>query len=74
VTGKRGRIRKLLDDLKERRGYCHLKEEALDRTMWKARFGRGYGPVVRQNTERKRNCSLNDVYHKLVMPNGMPYP
>jgi len=25
-----------------------LKEEALDRTMWRARFGRGFGPVVRQ--------------------------
>ena len=24
---------KLLDDLKERRGYSHLKEEALDRTV-----------------------------------------
>jgi hypothetical protein len=34
VTGKRGRRRrKLLDDLKERRGYSDLKEEALDRTM-----------------------------------------
>ena len=41
-----GRCRKLLDDLKERRGYSHLKEEALDRTMWKARFGTGFGPVV----------------------------
>jgi hypothetical protein len=40
-----GRRRKLLDDLKERRGYSHLKEEALDRTMWRARFGRGFGPV-----------------------------
>jgi len=39
VTGRRGRKRrKLLDDLKERRGYSHLKEEALDRTMWTARF------------------------------------
>jgi hypothetical protein len=50
VTGRRGRRRrKLLDDLKERRGYSHLKEEALDRTtrMWRARFGRGFGPVVR---------------------------
>ena len=28
-----------MDDLKERRGYSHLKEEALDRTMWRARFG-----------------------------------
>jgi len=47
VTGRRGRRRrKLLDDLKERREYSHLKEEALDRTMWRARFGRGFGPVV----------------------------
>ena len=52
VTVKRGRRRrKLLDDLKERREYCHLKEEALDRTMWRAGFGRVFGPVVRQNTE-----------------------
>ena len=36
MTGRRGRRRrKLLDDLKARRGYCHLKEEALDRTMWR---------------------------------------
>jgi hypothetical protein len=34
VTGRQGRkSRKLLDDLQERRGYSHLKEEALDRTM-----------------------------------------
>jgi hypothetical protein len=52
VRGRRGRRRrKLLDDLKERRGYFHLKEEALDRTMWTARFGRGFGPVVRQTTK-----------------------
>jgi hypothetical protein len=49
VTERRERRRrKLLDDLKERRGYSHLKEEALDRTMWRARFGSGFGPVVRQ--------------------------
>jgi len=35
---------------KERRGYSYLKEEALDRTMWRAGFGRGFGPVVRQTT------------------------
>jgi len=52
VTGRRGRRRrKLLDDLKDRRGCSHLKEEALDRTVWRAGFGRGFGPVVRQNTE-----------------------
>ena len=47
VTRRRGRRRKkLLDDLKDRRGYCQLKEETLDRTMWRNRFGRGFGPVV----------------------------
>ena len=52
VARRRGRRRKkLLDDLKDRRGYSHLKEEALDRTMWRHRFGGGFGPVVRQNTE-----------------------
>jgi hypothetical protein len=52
VTGRRGRRRrKLLDDLNDRRGYSHLKEEALDRTMWRSRFGRDFGPVVRQTTE-----------------------
>jgi hypothetical protein len=51
MTGRRGRRRKqLLDDLKEKRGYCKLKEEALDRSQWRSRFGRGYGPVVRQTT------------------------
>ena len=36
VTRRRGRrCNKLLDDLKDRRGYSHLKEEALDRTMWR---------------------------------------
>ena len=52
VTRRRGRRRKkLLDDLKDRRGYCQLKEEALDRTMWRNRFGRGFGPVVWQITD-----------------------
>ena len=52
MTGRRGRRRrKLLDDLEDRRGYCHLKEEAVDRTMWRAGFGRGFGSVVRQNNE-----------------------
>jgi hypothetical protein len=52
VTGRRGRKRrKPVDDLKERRGYSYLKEETLDRTMWRARFGRGFGPVVRQTNK-----------------------
>jgi hypothetical protein len=52
VTGKQGRRRRmLLDDLQERKGYTHLKKEVLNRTMWRARFGRGFGPVVRQTAK-----------------------
>jgi hypothetical protein len=52
VTEKRERrARKLLDELKERRGYSHLKEEALDRTILRACFKRGSGPVVRQTAK-----------------------
>jgi hypothetical protein len=47
VTKRRRRKRKkLLDDLGDRIGYSHLKEEALDRIKWRNRFGRGCGPVV----------------------------
>jgi hypothetical protein len=46
MTERRGRRRKQLpNDLKEKRGYWKLKEEALDGTLWRTRFGRGYGPV-----------------------------
>jgi hypothetical protein len=52
ITGRRGRRRKqLLHDLTEKKRYWKLKEEALDRTLWRTRFGRGYGPVVRQTTD-----------------------
>jgi hypothetical protein len=52
MTGRRGRrCKQLLDDLKEKRRYWKLKEEALDHTLWRTRFGRGYGPVVRQTIE-----------------------
>jgi hypothetical protein len=52
VTRRRGKRRKkLLDDLKDKRGYTHLKEESLYRTMWRNRFGGGFEPAARQNTE-----------------------
>jgi hypothetical protein len=52
MTGRRGRRRKqLLDDLKEKRRYYKFKQEALDRTLWRIRYGRGYGSVVRQTAE-----------------------
>ena len=50
--GRRRRSRKqLLDDLRETGGSYELKEEALDRSMWRTRFGRDYGPVVEQTAE-----------------------
>jgi hypothetical protein len=52
MTARRGRRGKqLLDDLKEKKRYWKLKEEALNRTLWRTGFGRVYGPVERQTTE-----------------------
>jgi hypothetical protein len=38
--------KQLLDDLMEKRGYWKLKVEALDCTLWRYHFGKGYGPVM----------------------------
>jgi hypothetical protein len=48
VTGiRKGRRKQLLDD-RERRVCWKLKEEVPDRNLWRTRFGRGYGPFVKQ--------------------------
>jgi hypothetical protein len=72
VTGRRGRRRrKPLDDLKEGRGYSHLKQEALDRSMWTARFGRGFGPVVGQTTKlMKYQMLYTQLFALLMMGDG----
>ena len=41
----------LLDDIKNKRKYQNLKEEALYCTVWRTRFGRVYGPVARQTVQ-----------------------
>jgi len=52
VTGRRGRRRKqILDDVKEKRGYWISKEEALDITLKRTRFGRGNGLVMRHTMQ-----------------------
>jgi hypothetical protein len=59
VMGRRGRGRQqLLDDREEKRGYWKLKEEALDRTVWRTRFGGGCRPVF--NTKNKMNTAYKD--------------
>ena len=41
VTGRQRRRRKqLLHGLKEKRGYWKLKEDALDRILWRTRSGK----------------------------------
>ena len=51
-AGRRERRRKqLMGGLKKTRGYRKLKEEALDRTMWRTHFGSAYAPVLRQTEE-----------------------
>jgi hypothetical protein len=72
VTGSLGRrCGKLLDDLKERTGYSHLKEEALDRTMWRAGCGRGLETVVRQTAKCINGCLLFFINRDLKMSRNM---
>jgi hypothetical protein len=56
-TGKK----QLLDVLKEMRGDWNLKDEALDRTLWRTRFVKGYGIVLRQITEGMNEIEYFDV-------------
>ena len=51
VTGRWRRSKQLLYGLQEEREYWKLKGEALDRTRWRTRFGRGNGIFVRQTRE-----------------------
>jgi hypothetical protein len=52
VTGIQYRRRKhLQDELKGMRSYSAMKEEILQRTVWRTGFRRGYGPVVRETLE-----------------------
>jgi hypothetical protein len=46
------RRKQLLDNPKKTTGYWKLKQEALDRTVLRTRFGKGYRPFVRQAMER----------------------
>jgi hypothetical protein len=50
MTG--GRRKQLMGDLKEKAGCCKLKEETLERIVWRTGFGRVCGPVVRLQSLR----------------------
>jgi hypothetical protein len=53
VTGRQGRKRKQLMDVRKKKArQCwKFKDEALARTVWRIHFGRGCGPVVRHTME-----------------------
>jgi hypothetical protein len=66
VTGRQRRRRKqLLDNLKKKKRYWKLKEESLDRTLWITRFGRGYGPLLRQTKEF--NMTVTNVFAQTIV-------
>ena len=44
-------MKKLHNDVKEKKGCCKLKKETLHRTLWRTPFEGGFGRVVRQTTE-----------------------
>jgi hypothetical protein len=52
LMGRRGRRHEqLLADLKEKGGYCELKEDVVGLILWRTCFVRGYRPVVRLPNE-----------------------
>jgi len=64
--GRRGRKRKqLLLIFKEMRGYWKLKEEALDRIVWRTRFTRGCGSAD------KTDCEINGYTCAIVWSSGL---
>ena len=62
----RKKTKQLLGDLKDKRGYWKLKEEGLDHIPWRTRFGRGYGPVIRQATSIFRRLHQIKYMHLKV--------
>jgi hypothetical protein len=69
VTGRQGRRRrKLLDDLKEKRVYS-CEGGSSDRTMWRARFRRGFGPVLRHTAKQ-----INESHTEKETGHNKPAP
>jgi hypothetical protein len=56
MGGRGRRLKQLLDDLKEKRENCKLKEEAQDCTVWRIPFGKDDGHVrdCRTNVQAKK--------------------
>ena len=48
-------MKKLLDDVKEKRRYWNLKQETLDRSVWGARSAGFYVPAVKTELPHSRD-------------------
>ena len=74
LTGGRGRRRKqLLGGLKEKRGYCRLKEETLDSNLQRTGFGRDCGTAVRQNVTSDSRCHVHFFDNNSQQLNHAPH-
>ena len=74
MTGKRRRRRKqLMDDLEERTEYLKLKQEALDRTLWRTGFGRGkiFIPSLVKVCNTKISTALSKLLHVVNSNNDL---
>jgi hypothetical protein len=60
--------------LREKRGHCKLKDEALAHILRRTSFGRGCGPVVRQRTEWTMPYIFVNIYPftRIYVPEGGP--
>ena len=57
--------------LKTRR-YYKLKEEALDRILWRTRFGRGYGPAERLcDVKMMMMMMIFDYFQQRIVKNAL---
>jgi len=73
MTERRIRRRKqLLDKRQVKTGYCELKMEALDRSLWRTPSRRGYGPLVRQTANLKNKPPTSNytecLFFNFVLP------
>ena len=61
---KRNRNKQLLDDLEESRRCWKLRDEMLDRTVWRTRYGRGCGNIVIQTWNDDDHVSGQKLQHR----------
>ena len=59
------RCKQLLDEHKGKRRYLYLKEEGLDCTLWRTRFGRNYRPVAKMTNQGRVHRNIGNIFfHK----------